>query len=92
MSCPSFAWAALPHVDPQVIAGCKQIDPSFNVPLSYTCQCSHERALAPLALFSDDERQEMIDQGGTEVICQFCGRKYRFSSDDLLALTAKPDA
>ena len=77
-----------------VLQGCdyKQIDPSFNVPLSYTCQCSRERALAPLALFSDDERQEMIDQGGTEVICQFCGRKYRFSAGDILALTAKPDA
>ena len=71
-----------------VLQGCdyKQIDPSFNVPLSYTCQCSRERALAPLALFSEDERQEMIDQGGTEVICQFCGHKYRFSSGDLLAL------
>src|SRR5205809_1009640 len=46
-----------------VLQGCdyKQIDSSFNVPLSYTCQCSRERALAPLALFSDDERQEMID-------------------------------
>ena len=77
-----------------VLQGCdyKQIDPSFNVPLSYTCQCSRERALAPLALFSDDERQEMIDQGGTEVTCQFCGRKYRFSAGDILALTAKPDA
>ena len=77
-----------------VLQGCnyKQIDPSFNVPLSYTCQCSSERALAPLALFSDDERQEMVDQGGTEVTCQFCGRKYRFSADDILALTAKPDA
>jgi molecular chaperone Hsp33 len=77
-----------------VLQGCdyKQIDPSFNVPLSYTCQCSRERALAPLALFSDDERREMVEQGGTEVTCQFCGRKYRFSADDILALTAKPDA
>src|SRR5262245_60141319 len=77
-----------------VLQGCdyKQIDASFNVPLSYTCQCSRERALAPLALFSEEERQEMVDQGGTDVTCQFCGRKYRFSADDILALTAKPDA
>lgn len=77
-----------------VLQGCdyKQIDASFNVPLSYTCQCSRERALAPLALFSEEERQEMVEQGGTEVTCQFCGRTYRFSSDDILALTAKPDA
>src|SRR4051812_7164257 len=52
----------------------KQIDASFNVPLSYTCSCSRERALAPLALFGREELHEMIDQGGTEVVCQFCGR------------------
>ena len=77
-----------------VFHGCqyKQIDPSFNVPLSYTCSCSRERALAPLAIFSPDELHEMIDQGGSEVVCQFCGRKYRFSGEDLLALHANPDA
>jgi molecular chaperone Hsp33 len=77
-----------------VLQGCdyKQIDPSFNVPLSYTCSCSRERALAPLTLFSAEELQEMVEQNGTEVTCQFCGRKYQFSGDDLLALTAKPDA
>jgi molecular chaperone Hsp33 len=77
-----------------VLQGCnyKQIDPSFNVPLSYTCTCSRERALAPLALFPREELEEMIGQGGTDVTCQFCGRKYRFDGDDLLALTASPDA
>lgn len=70
----------------------KQIDPSFDVPLSYTCTCSPQRALAPLALFPPDELQEMIRQGGSDVVCQFCGRKYSFSSEDLLALTAKHDA
>jgi len=69
----------------------KQIDSSFNVPLSYTCTCSPQRALAPLALFPPDELQEMIRQGGSDVVCQFCGRKYTFSSEDLLALTAKHD-
>jgi molecular chaperone Hsp33 len=82
------------HVVAQVLVGMdyKQIDESFNVPLSYTCTCSRERALAPIALFSQDEIQQMIGDGGSEVICQFCGRKYSFSSEDLLALTAKPDA
>ncbi|HEX9500738.1 MAG TPA: Hsp33 family molecular chaperone HslO, partial [Thermoanaerobaculia bacterium] len=77
-----------------VFHGChyKQIDSSFNVPLTYSCSCSRERALAPLALFSPDELREMIDQGATEVVCQFCGRKYRFSGEDLLALHANPDA
>ena len=77
-----------------VFHGChyKQIDSSFNVALSYSCSCSRERALAPLQLFSPDELREMVAQGGSEVVCQFCGRKYRFSAGDLLALNAKPDA
>ena len=70
----------------------KQIDESFNVPLSYSCSCSRERALAPLALFPPDEIREMVDEGGSEVVCQFCGRKYSFTSDDLLALMARHDA
>ena len=65
----------------------KQIDPSFDVPLSYTCPCSRERALAPLTLFSDGELREMMHEETTEVTCQFCGRRYRFSPDDLLGLT-----
>ena len=77
-----------------VLHGCdyKQLDPSLNVPLSYSCSCGRERALAPLALFPRAELDEMIREGGTEVVCQFCGRRYRFSGDDLLALTSKPDA
>jgi molecular chaperone Hsp33 len=70
----------------------KQIDESFNVPLSYKCTCSPERALAPLALFSRDDIRQMVDEGGSDVICQFCGRKYSFSREDLLALTATHDA
>jgi molecular chaperone Hsp33 len=70
----------------------KQIDAGFTTEVSYRCQCSRERALAPLVLLGQDEIFEMIDEGGTEVVCQFCGRKYPFGPDDLLALTAKHDA
>jgi molecular chaperone Hsp33 len=70
----------------------KQINESFNVPLSYSCTCSRERALAPLALFPSDEIQEMVAEGGSEVVCQFCGRKYSFTRDDLLALSTSPES
>lgn len=73
-------------------AGYKQIDTGHSVPVQYACQCTPERALAPIALLGHDEIAEMIDEGGTEVRCQFCGRRYQFSADDLLALTAKHDA
>ncbi|HEX8410384.1 MAG TPA: Hsp33 family molecular chaperone HslO [Thermoanaerobaculia bacterium] len=72
--------------------GYKQIDDGHAMPVSYTCHCTRDRALAPIALFGEEDLREMIDEGGTEVVCQFCGRKYQFTSDELLALTAKHDA
>ena len=70
----------------------KQIDSTFDVPLSYKCSCTRERALAPLTLFSADELRDMIHEGGSEVTCQFCGRKYAFTREDLMTLTAKHEA
>ena len=61
----------------------KQLDPSFDVPLEYRCPCTRERALAPLALFSDEELESMISEGGQEVKCEFCGRKYSFSASEI---------
>jgi molecular chaperone Hsp33 len=72
--------------------GYKQVDAGHSIPVSYSCQCTRERALAPLALLGEEELQEMIAEGGTEVVCQFCGRKYQFGGDDLLTLTAKHDS
>jgi molecular chaperone Hsp33 len=69
----------------------KQIS-SLDVPLEYRCSCSRERALAPLALFSVEELQDMMREGGSEVRCEFCGRKYSFTREDLLTLTARHDA
>ena len=72
--------------------GYKQIDAGYTVPVSYACQCTRERALAPLTLLGREEILEMIAEGGTEVVCQFCGRKYVFTSEDLLTLTATHDS
>jgi molecular chaperone Hsp33 len=78
----------------QVLEGLdyKQLDESLNVPLSYSCSCTRERALAPLQLFEPAEIRDMIEQGTTEVVCQFCGRKYAFTREELLALTANHEA
>ena len=72
--------------------GYKPLDPSFNVPVEFRCSCTRERALAPLQLFSRQELAEMIQQNGSEVVCQYCGACYKFTGEDLLALTDIPDA
>lgn len=72
--------------------GYKRLDASFDVPLRFNCSCTRERALAPLQLFSRQELAEMIQENGSEVVCQYCGACYRFTGEDLLALTDLPDA
>ncbi|HVT02821.1 MAG TPA: Hsp33 family molecular chaperone HslO [Thermoanaerobaculia bacterium] len=71
----------------------KAIDASFNTPLAFQCSCTRERALASFQYFSRQELGDMIErEGGSEATCQFCGQKYTFSGEDLLALSSLPDA
>lgn len=71
----------------------KKIDASFNVPIRYECTCTREKALFPLSLLTRDELQEMAQtEGGAEVVCQFCMKKYQFSRQELIALTREPQA
>ncbi|MGK2858124.1 MAG: Hsp33 family molecular chaperone HslO [Thermoanaerobaculia bacterium] len=67
--------------------GYKQLDPSFDIPISYHCTCSPERALQMYRYFPPQELGEMIREGHeTEAVCHFCGAKYVFTADDLLGL------
>ena len=53
----------------------------------YKCDCSRERTQRILAGLGSDELKKLADeQPVTEVCCHFCGKKYTFSSDELLAL------
>jgi molecular chaperone Hsp33 len=70
----------------------KQIDATCPMPIAYTCQCTRERAIGSLSLFAREELVEMIEEGGTEIVCQFCGRRYEISGDEILALTATHEA
>ena len=52
--------------------------------LQYRCSCSRERAERALLSLGEAELIDMIDRdGGAEVKCEFCGRKYLFSRADL---------
>ena len=70
----------------------KLLDPSFNMPIRYSCSCTRERALKQFAFLPLTELSEIITEGGSEAVCQFCGQKYFFTGDDLLAMSAAPDA
>ena len=52
--------------------------------LRFECECSKGRFARVLAKLPDDDLQEMIDEdGGCEVVCKFCGKKYHFDGETL---------
>ena len=57
----------------------------FNV--EYRCTCSRERMERVLISLGKDELNRLADeQDNTEIVCHFCGKKYSFSSSDLINL------
>lgn len=58
-----------------------------HVPLRFRCRCGRRRVAAALAgLPTDEVRAMRLEDGGAEVVCRFCGRRYAFTAEDLLAV------
>lgn len=55
----------------------------------YKCYCSRERVEAALISAGKDELTDMAKDEQTEVSCQFCDKKYVFTSDDIKMLVKK---
>lgn len=53
----------------------------------YHCDCSRERTEAILRSLGKKEIAELIEeQGGAEVCCHFCNKKYEFSREELVQM------
>lgn len=51
---------------------------------SYRCDCSQERVERAVVSLGRDQLRQLIEEDhGTEVCCHFCGKKYRFSEEEL---------
>ncbi len=71
----------------------KRLDPSLDTPITYRCSCTREKALGLYRYFTPMELGEMIrEEDDSEAVCQYCGERYVFSSDDLMGLETPPDA
>jgi molecular chaperone Hsp33 len=58
--------------------------------LNFYCNCDKDRVERALMLIGKDELQEMIDDGkDVELGCQFCGKKYTFTVDELKKIKDK---
>lgn len=55
----------------------------------YKCACSRQKTDGALLATGLDEIKDMIAEGGTELKCQFCGKAYQYSKEDLEALLKK---
>lgn len=53
--------------------------------LEFRCRCSERRALDALAYFGPEEREDMVRQGGQEVVCHWCGHRYQITSEQIRA-------
>jgi molecular chaperone Hsp33 len=53
-------------------------------PLSAMCRCSSERILSVLKSFSDEEREDMVeDDGVIRVTCEYCSRIYDVAPEEV---------
>lgn len=58
--------------------------------LSYACDCSRERMEKVLLSLGPQELSEMIDQdGGAEIVCNFCRTRHNFSKEELQSLLVR---
>lgn len=61
-----------------------------KMPVAFRCNCGKERYERALVLLGTDEVKKIVDEGEPiEIRCQFCGKRYRFSTEELKAVLEK---
>jgi len=54
--------------------------------VAYKCDCSRERIESALISIGKTDLKEMAQDENTEVQCHFCGKFYKFSSEEIISL------
>jgi molecular chaperone Hsp33 len=57
----------------------------------FKCRCSRQKAKNSLLYFGMQERQEMMAEGGQEVVCHWCNEHYQITPDEIAALDGQDD-
>ncbi len=71
---------------------CRTVLKSFSLEkldeaeVEYRCTCSKERVVKALIATGKDGLSEMAQDDVTEVVCNFCNKKYHFPKDEILSL------
>lgn len=53
------------------------------IPIDHSCRCSRQRIESLIAQFTNEEIDDMIEDGEVVVVCEFCASEYRFDPDTL---------
>lgn len=61
-------------------------------PLRFACSCSRERVAEMLVSLGEDEARAAVIDGQAQVHCDFCGKEYAFSPDEVEALFSQAPA
>lgn len=68
------------------------LDPVITdrMPVQFRCNCGKDRYERALVLLGQEEVQKIADEGEpVEIVCQFCGKKYVFTPEELKAVLEK---
>ena len=60
--------------------------------LAFRCQCSRIRTEEILSTLRDEDLEKLAEDGQAEVCCDFCGEKYHFTKEELLAIRERRSA
>ncbi|KRN12494.1 Hsp33-like chaperonin [Fructilactobacillus fructivorans] len=72
--------------------GKDQLDIVDHLPVEFVCNCSKERFAKDIAGIGKKDLQQLIDEDhGAQVVCNFCGKKYDFSEDELVEMLNNKD-
>lgn len=81
---------ASPSLAAKAVFGDEPFDVLASYPLSWKCSCSKERVMRALTTMGPEELTDMIEKDGkASAKCQFCGRGYEISAEELRGLLPK---
>ena len=70
----------------EILQGFSDVHILSETELAFRCQCSRTRTEEILSTLRDEDLEKLAEDGQAEVCCDFCGEKYHFTKEELLAI------
>ena len=55
----------------------------YNEPIHFQCRCGRDRFGAVLMTLREEDKQAILEDEVTELVCHYCNEKYHFSREEL---------